>query len=132
MAGLEQKYARNLRNGGTLYLGTKGIMYTGNYAGSPRILPEQKHRAFPVPDKKLPRVRGTHQDDFLRACKDGQPSCADFSYSGPLSEMVLLGCLAERVGPGKKVEWDAENITSPNHPELEPLIRREYRQGWTL
>ena len=132
VAGLEQKYARNLRNGGTLYLGTKGIMYTGNYAGSPRILPEQKHRAFPVPDKKLPRVRGTHQDDFLRACKDGQPSCADFSYSGPLSEMVLLGCLAERVGPGKKVEWDAENITSPNHPELEPLIRRKYRQGWTL
>jgi predicted dehydrogenase len=132
VAELEKKYGRNLRNGGTIYVGGKGIMYTGNYAGSPRILPEEKHRAFPVPPKTLPRVRGTHQDDFLRACKDGQPACSNFSYSGPLSEMVLLGCLAIKAGPGKKVEWDAAGMKCTNLPELNRLVKREYREGWTL
>ena len=132
VAELEKKYGRNLRNGGTIYVGTEGIMHTGNYAASPRILPEEKHRAFPVPEKTLPRVRGTHQDDFLRACKDGKPACSDFSYSGPLTEMVLLGCLALKAGPGKTVRWDAANMQCPNLPEADPLIRREYRTGWTL
>jgi len=132
VAELEKKYGRDLRNGGTIYVGTEGVMYTGNYCGSPRILPEEKHRAFPVPDKTLARVRGTHHDDFLRACKDGNPACSDFSYSGPLTEMVLLGCLALKAGHGRTVEWDAAAMRSPNLPELDRLIRREYRTGWTL
>jgi len=132
VAELEKKYGRNLRNGGTIYVGTKGVMYTGNYAGSPRILPEEKHRAFPVPAKKLPRVRGTHHDDFLRACKDGKPACADFDYSGPLTEMVLLGCLAIKAGVGNKVEWDGANMRCTNVPELNRFVQREHRIGWEL
>ena len=132
VAELEKKYGRNLRNGGTIIVGDEGIMYTGNYSGSPRILPEEKHRAFPVPEKELPRVRGTHQDDFLRACKDGKASCSDFSYSGPLTEMVLLGCLAEKAGLGKKVQWDGQKMECTNLPELNSLVRREYRRGWEI
>lgn len=132
VAELEKKYGRQLKNGGTIYVGDKGVMYTGNYAGSPRIIPEQEHRAFPVPERKMPRVKGTHQDDFLRACKDGQPSCADFSYSGPLTEMVLLGCLAIKAGTGRKVEWDSRSLRSANLPELNSLVRREHRKGWEL
>jgi predicted dehydrogenase len=132
VAELEKKYGRDLRNGGTIYVGEKGIMHTGNYCGGPRILPEEQHRAFPVPAKSLSRVRGTHQDDFLRACKDGNPSCADFSYSGPLTEMVLLGCLAIKAGVGKRVDWNAEKAECMNLPEVNALVKREYRPGWTL
>ena len=132
VAELEKKMGRNFRNGGTIYVGEKGLMYTGNYGGSPRMLPEEAHRAFPRPKKVLARVKGTHQMDFLRACKEGYQPSSHFDYAGPLTEVALLGCLAERVGPGKKVEWDAEKMTSPSHPELEPLIRREYRKGWEV
>lgn len=132
VAELEKKYGRELKNGGTIYVGTEGVMYTGNYAGSPRIIPEEKHRAFPVPERKIPRIKGTHQDDFLRACKDGQPSSADFNYSGPLTEMVLLGCLAIKAGVGKLVQWDSQALRCSNLPELNTLVKREYRKGWEL
>jgi hypothetical protein len=138
VAELEKKYGRDLKTGGTIYVGTKGIMHTGNYGGSPRIIPEEKMKDFGRPPKKLARVAkpkpglGAHQNDFLRACKDGKPACSDFSYGGRLSEVVLLGCLAEKVGPGKKVQWDPETLKCAGMPELDPLINRQYRKGWEL
>ena len=100
---LEKKYGRKLKNGGTIYVGTEGVMSTGNYSEGPRIIPEEKHKAFPKPAKTLARVRksgipgvGAHQADFLRACKEGYQPASTFSYAGPLSEVVLLGCLAMR------------------------------------
>ena len=85
-------------------------MHTGNYADSPRIIPEEKHKAFPPPAKTLPRVKKSgvpgvdiHPADFLRACKEGYQPASTFDYAGPLSEMVLLGCLAIRAGVGKPV-----------------------------
>ena len=75
----------------------------------------------------------THYTDFLRTCKEGgAPPCSHFDYGGPLTEIVLLGCLAERAGVGKHVEWDAEKVEVTNLPELNRLVRREYRKGWEL
>ena len=64
--------------------------------------------------------------------KEGKKSCSDFEYTSRLTEMVLLGCLAERAGLGKKVEWDGVNMTCTNLPELNALVNREYRKGWEL
>ncbi len=132
VAELEKKYGRDLKAGGTVFIGDKGTLATGDYAGSPRMLPEEAHRAFRAPEKTLPRVKGTHQQDFLNACKEGYQPSSQFSYGGPLSEMVLLGCLAIRAGKGKKVEWDSANMACKGMPELDPLIKRQYRQGWTI
>jgi predicted dehydrogenase len=136
VAEFEQKYNRQFDQswggGGTLYIGDKGVMYTGNYGSGPRILPEEKHKAFPVPPESLPRIRGGHFADFLRACRDGKPSAADFSYAGPFTEMVLLGQLAMKAGIGKKVEWDGAAMTARHMPELDRLIKREHRKGWEL
>jgi hypothetical protein len=129
---LEKQHGRDLKNGGTVYVGDKGIMVSGNYVGSPRIVPEEKHKEFPVPDKKYPRIKGTHQGDFIRACKDGKPACSHFDYAGPFTEMVLVGCLAIRAGVGKKVQWDGPNMKCTNLPELNSLVKREYRKGWGL
>jgi len=135
VAEIEQKYGRKLTDGGAIFVGDKGILATGNYCESPRLVPEEKQRSFPPPPKTLPRVKKglTHYTDFLRACKEGGvPPCSHFDYGGPLSEIVLLGCLAERAGVGKHVEWDAEKCEVTNLPELNRLVRREYRKGWEL
>ncbi|MGQ9576113.1 MAG: Gfo/Idh/MocA family oxidoreductase [Thermoguttaceae bacterium] len=129
---LEKKYKRQFGDGGTLYIGNEGIMYSGNWCNSARIVPEEKHREFPVPDKKLPRVKGTHQADFLRAFKEGTKACADFEYGARLTEMVFVGCLAERAGLKNIVQWDAENMECTNIPELNQMVRRQYRKGWEL
>jgi len=135
---LEKKYHRDLKNGGTIYVGTKGIMHTYSYSAGLTTMPADIMKEFPPPEKTLPRVAkppkglGKHYCDFLRACKDGKPASSNFDYSGPLTEMVLLGCLAERAGVGKHVEWDAEKVEVTNLPELNRLVRRESRKGWEL
>ncbi len=133
VAELEKKYKRDLKAGGTVFVGDKGIIACGDYGGSPRMIPEEAHRAFKSPPKTLPRVQAkTHQLDFLGACKEGSKAVSDFSYGGPLSEMVLLGCLAIRAGVGRKVEWDSANMKCTNVPEVNALVKREYRKGWTI
>jgi predicted dehydrogenase len=131
---IEKKYGRKLTDGGTVFVGEKGIMVAGNYCEGPRIVPEQAHQAFPVPPKSLPRLKKglTHQTDFLRACKDGKPPFSHFDYGGPLTEMVLLGCLAIRAGVGQKVQWDCDAVKVTNLPELNKLVHREYRSGWEM
>jgi hypothetical protein len=57
---------------------------------------------------------------------------SNFGYAGRLTETILLGNLALRAGSGNKVDWDAANLKATNHPELDPFIKREYRNGWTL
>ncbi len=132
---IEKKYGRELKDGGAVFVGDQGILVTGNYCESPRLVPEEKQQSFPAPPKTLPRVKKglTHYTDFLRACKEGgDPPSSHFDYGGPLSEIVLLGCLAERAGVGKHVEWNADKMEVTNLPELNRLVRREYRKGWEL
>jgi hypothetical protein len=48
-----------------------------------------------------------------------------------MTETVLLGTLS-LYAPGKRLEWDSENLKVANAPELDRFIRPEYRAGWTL
>ena len=131
---LSAKYGRDMTRDGTIFVGDKGILYApGTVPGAGRILPEEKHKEFPVPPKKYPRTRGIDAD-FFRACKEGgEPPCSNFpDVSGPYLEAFLVGNLAMRAGAGKKVEWDGVNMMCTNMPELNQFVRREYRQGWSL
>jgi hypothetical protein len=69
-------------------------------------------------------------DDPARRTFDGNPNLCGFDYGGPLTETVLLGTLAYRVG--QKLEWDPVNLRTTNSPEANLLIGRENREGWTL
>jgi hypothetical protein len=60
----------------------------------------------------------------------GGKAGAKFEYSGPLTEACLLGNVAKRLDA--RITWDAENMAVTNNPAAEPLIRRVYRQGWSL
>jgi len=131
VAQIEKQYDRNLGSNGTLYVGDKGMMITDAYGDGVRIVPEEAHRAFKKPAATLPRVKGTHQRDFFRACRGGEPACANFDYSGPLNELVLLGCLAIRAGKGKRIEWDGAAMDCANLPELNKFLKIESRSGWS-
>jgi predicted dehydrogenase len=116
--------------GGALFKGTKGTIMCGVYGNSPRIIPESKMQEVTLPEKTIPRVQGSHEMDWVRACKTGEPAGADFSYSGPLTEICLLGNIAKRVDT--RIHWDAENLKVTNLPEADKYVRTEYRQGWKL
>lgn len=56
---------------------------------------------------------------------------SNFSYSGPLTETVLHGVLAQRA-PGQRLQWDGKNLQVKNMSELNQFVHKEYRQGWDL
>ena len=117
-------------NGGTFYIGEKGILYTDCYGGNPHILPSSKTNEVTLPPKSLPRP-GDSFADFLRACREGKnDTAAGFDYSARFTEFTLLGNIAQRAGKGKKVEWDGPNMKVVNLPELNQFLSREYREGW--
>jgi predicted dehydrogenase len=131
-----KKPPKELANGqdvpdnGALLIGEKGKLLAPDWhADQFKLLPESDFRDFNGRVPTIPRSPG-HHEEWILACKGGPPAMADFSYSGPITEAVLLGNIAIRAG--KKIEWDAENLKVTNCPEANQFIRREYRGGWTL
>jgi hypothetical protein len=51
-------------------------------------------------------------------------------HSALVTEVCLLGNIAARID--KKLLWDGANLRFTNHQAANQLLRREYRQGWTL
>ena len=114
-------------SGGSLFVGSKGKLWSGTYGSPARIIPEEKMKAYKRPKVEQPKNKG-HQHQWVEACKGNGETSSNFDYAGKLTEIVLLGCLALRLG--KPVEWDAENMKAANAPEAEALVKREPRQGW--
>ncbi|MGA2662538.1 MAG: hypothetical protein ABSH34_34090, partial [Verrucomicrobiota bacterium] len=116
-------------DGGTFYVGEKGILYTGTY-GSMHILPRERMNEFSQVPKTLPRPKNI-MADFLDACREGKKDTAvSFEYGAQLTEFVLLGNLAQYAGAGRKVQWDGPNMKVANLPELDPWLKRPARPGW--
>jgi predicted dehydrogenase len=116
--------------GGSLFKGTKGKLVAGVSGEDPRLIPESRMKEYRLPPKTIPRVEGSHEQDWVRACKAGKRAGADFEYSGLLTEICLLGNVAKRVDG--RIEWDGPNMKVTNLPEANKYIRTQYREGWKL
>jgi hypothetical protein len=124
----ELEARRRLPDHGGVYVGEKGTILAPLGDG-PRLIPESRMKGFKRPEPTLPRSPGNHQE-WVQACKGGPKPLADFDYSGPLTEMVLLGNIAIRTG--KKLSWDGASMKVTNVPEANEYLHRRYRSGWTL
>jgi predicted dehydrogenase len=117
---------RQLEYQGSIYIGANGVLYSP-YIAAPVLLPASQFR-----DYKLPIQRGEdHYLQFVEACRGNGKTTTPFAYSGPLTESVLLGCLATRF-PQTTLEWDAANLKVSNSKEASALVRRRYRKGWEV
>jgi predicted dehydrogenase len=121
---------RQLPDNGVLYIGSKGKMYHSSHGGMPQLLPEALHEQAKLVPKTMERSPG-HYEEWVQACRGGKRPMASFDYSGPMTEIALLGVLSLRA-PGKRLEWDSQNLMVPNAPELNQYIHTEYRKGWNL
>jgi len=129
---LKQYPDENLDTGdsGTLYVGDKGVIFTGTYGDKMHIVPWEKMRQTKAPDKTLPRPKDVFTD-FLDAVRTGKnETSVPFDYGTRLTEFSILGNLAMKAGAGKKVMWDGPNMKVTNIPELNAWVQRPYRDGW--
>lgn len=112
---------------GVMFVGSEGNMFA-NYS-SYKLFPKDKFKDFEPPTETIPNSIGHHKE-WIKACKDGSPTTCNFDYSGALTETVLLGNVAYRIG--KQLDWDAKSLTATNCPEATKYISKEYRSGWEV
>ena len=113
---------------GSILLGTEGVLYSQyDSADAPVLLTKEKFAGV-----KLPDVKGdNHYHQFVDAARGNGTTSAPFAYSGPLTEMVLLGCLATRF-PKTDLKWDTKTQLVTNVAAANSFVRRTPRNGWEI
>jgi len=126
---------------GSLIIGSKGTLFTRTWHGGGEtanpeddwyvLLPRREFVGYKPPPPVLPRARNSsHHGEWLAAIRGmGKPG-SNFGYASVLTESLLLGNVALRVG--KKIEWDAQNMRAVNAPEADQYIKPQFRAGWSL
>jgi predicted dehydrogenase len=119
--------------GGMYMEGTKETLYHSEMRPvSPWITPAARFMEIKGELRKierLPPVGDGPIEEWISAIKgEGPLPGSNFDYAAPLTEMVLLGALAQRTG--RTIEWDAEAMTVKGQPELDSIIKEPAREGW--
>ena len=128
---------------GALVVGEKGKIFSpDDYGttfsiamnGKDEYTPGDNDEACKAVPQTIPRLPsgGTtgHMQEWFQMMKDGTPAYSNFDIAAYLAEVILLGCVALRVGEGKRMEWDGPNMRSPNLPESAQFVQRHNRKGW--
>lgn len=102
--------------------GSRMIYPTGSKADMTYYKPRTK-------DAVLPAL-GDFQKEWINAAKGNLKTSCDFDYGGKMIEMMLLGLVAYR--SGKKIKYDGAAGRVTDSPEADALLKRKYREGWTL
>jgi len=118
--------------GGVLFRGDKGLLMCGTYGENPRLVPESRMQEYKRPEKIIPRSPGI-REEWIESIKKGTKSTTDFSYAGPLTEVMLLANVAVRLkDKNMKLLWNGEKMEFTNLPEANQFLHFDYRPGWSL
>ena len=115
-----------VRGDGVLFVGDKGSMHTG-FTGGPIALSKEREGSFQAPAPSLERSIG-HYKEWTEACKGGPAAKCEFNFASQVTEIALLGVVAQRTGA--YLEWDSENARFTNNKIANGLVKQGERVGW--
>ena len=118
--------------GGAMLIGEKGVAVYDTYAHNPRLFPAILEKEYADTPQTLPRIKESHEMNWVNACKGMGEATCPFDYAGRLTETMLLGNVALKAGYGRKLFWDAEKGEFMNAPDANQYLHYEYRKGWEL
>ncbi|MFK7845293.1 MAG: Gfo/Idh/MocA family protein [Rhodothermales bacterium] len=118
--------------GGAILIGEKGVAVYDTYAHNPRLFPAILEQEYANVPQTLPRIKESHEMNWVNACKGMGDATSPFSYAGPLTETMLLGNVALQAGYGRKLFWDSKKGEFINAPDANKFLHYEYRKGWEL
>ncbi len=110
-----------------VFVGTQGMLLVSY--GKHMLWPADKFLDYQPPKQSIPQSIGHHRE-WIKACKTGSPTLCNFDYSGAVTETLLLGNIAYRVG--EQLTWNGADMTFMNAPQANDLLQRAYRPSWTL
>jgi predicted dehydrogenase len=108
----------------------KGLVFKGGTHGDTlRVIPEAKMQELAG---SLPKIAGgfsDHATNFIRACQGTEDSRSPFRVSGPLTQVFLLGVIAQRLGG--RLAFDPVRREFPGNPAATQLLTGPPpRPGW--
>lgn len=116
---------------GSVVIGEKGKLFF-NRSKRWMVKPSTLADDFVKPDPRIHRADGNNYAEWLDAINGKiDQSQSYFGQSGPLTETVLLGVLAQR-NPDTLLEWDANAMKVKGRDDLQKYIQRDYTDGWEL
>jgi predicted dehydrogenase len=112
------------------YIFTKDLVFKGGTHGDTlRIIPEERMQAM---TRDLPHITGRSSDhfqNFVLACRGREAARSPFEVSGPLTQVFLLGVIAQRLGG--RLEFDPLTKRFTNSPRANELLKGlPPRPGW--
>jgi predicted dehydrogenase len=119
---------------GSFLIGEKATLFSpDDYGADSYIITEDHIEQVTGKPEKLPSNNGGdsgQKKEWVAAIKGGPQALSNFDYAAMLTETILLGNVAVKVG--KKLEWDGPNLKITNIKDAEALINPPHRKGWTL
>jgi hypothetical protein len=135
----------HLPDSGCLLVGEKGELFSPDDYGArfflklkdeKDLVDGKSHEAVKAIPQTIPRNEHPGGGDprqhleWITGCKGGPTPYSNFDIAAYLTEIILLGCVALRVG--KRLDWDGPNMRAKNAPEAAHFIKRQYQNGFSL
>jgi predicted dehydrogenase len=116
-------------SGGCLLVGDKNTIFSPSMRPKePRLVDNWQELQHDLPPKILPRAVGNPVNELFAAIRGEVEKCgSNFDYAAPLTEIVLLGTIANR--SGKKVEFFSDSMTFKD-ASLNGYVKEPVRKGW--
>lgn len=119
--------ASDLPSQGVLFVGEKGSLVCG-HGKQPVLYPQEQFAETDLPkESKL-----NHYQVWIDGVKTGDSPNSHFGYAGPLTETVLLGVIAARVGADEELLWDSDAMRFTNSDQANRFVQEDYRIGWKI
>lgn len=101
----------------------------GSHGSTLKIIPEEKAKEMENSLPVVPESPSNHFANFLLSCK-GQESCrSSFAVAAPLTQVMMLGVIAQRVNTKLIFDQKKKQITN-NKTANELLVGPPPRKGW--
>ncbi|MBQ6534852.1 MAG: Gfo/Idh/MocA family oxidoreductase [Opitutales bacterium] len=128
---LAPKELAKMSNGGAI-VGTKETVICYNqYGRDTRVTPRERmielKKSNALPPQTLPRIKQTHERNFVDACLEGKRAESDIaSYAAKLNEFVLLGAVSTFFS-GMELEYDDKLGKFTNCSEANEFFMSRYK-----
>ncbi|MBU6400849.1 MAG: Gfo/Idh/MocA family oxidoreductase [Verrucomicrobia bacterium] len=134
-----------LPGSGCLLVGAKGKLFSPDDYGAQfyvklndekEYVSGNKHPALQDIPQTIPRntlspdTDRRHHLEWIEAIKGGPAPYSNFGIAAYLTEIILLGDVALRVG--EKLEWDGPRMRATNTSKAAQFVHRRFRKGWHL
>lgn len=121
---------------GSMFIGEKGRLLLPHFMQEPRLIVDGKYKKIDISKYSEAQKMGEpireynietklHYHEFVDACLGEAECTAPFSYSGRLTQTILLGGIAGQF-PNKKLHWDSKKSLF-REPEANQFLDSKYR-----